>query len=49
MSFFKDKVVVITGGTEGIGKALIDALIPMGAKVSTCARNHDKIYDLQLQ
>lgn len=49
MSFFKDKVVVITGGTEGIGKALIDALIPMGAKISTCGRNHDKLYNLQLQ
>jgi short-subunit dehydrogenase len=49
MLFFKDKVVVITGGTEGIGKALIDALIPLGARVSTCGRNHDKLYNLQLQ
>lgn len=49
MSFFKDKVVVITGGSEGIGKALIDALIPQGAKVSTCGRNYDKLYNLQLQ
>ena len=49
MSFFKDKVVVITGGTEGIGKALIDALIPLGAKISTCGRNYDKLYNLQLQ
>lgn len=49
MSFFKDKVVVITGGTEGIGKALIDALIPLGAKISTCGRNHDKLYNLQFQ
>ena len=49
MSFFKDKVVVITGGTEGIGRALIDALIPLGAKISTCGRNHDKLYNLQLQ
>jgi short-subunit dehydrogenase len=49
MSFFQDKVVVITGGSDGIGKALIEALIPLGAKVATCGRNHDKIYKLQLE
>src|ERR1700761_65380 len=47
MSFFQDKVVVITGGSDGIGKALIETLIPQGAKVATCGRNHDKIYNLQ--
>ncbi len=46
--FFKNKVVVITGGSDGIGKALVDMLIPLGAKVATCARNQDKLYDLQL-
>ncbi len=46
--FFKDKVVAITGGSDGIGKALIDELLPMGAKVATCARNQDKLYDLQI-
>jgi len=46
--FFKNKVVAITGGSDGIGKALVDALIPLGAKVATCARNQEKLYDLQL-
>lgn len=46
--FFKNKVVAITGGSDGIGKALIESLLPMGAKVATCARNQDKLYDLQL-
>lgn len=49
MSFFQDKVVVITGGSDGIGKALIEALIPLGAKVATCGRSHDKLYTLQLE
>jgi NADP-dependent 3-hydroxy acid dehydrogenase YdfG len=46
--FFKNKVVAITGGSDGIGKALVDTLIFLGAKVATCGRNQDKLYDLQL-
>ena len=46
-SYYKDKVVVVTGGTEGIGKALVAALISHGAKVATCGRSHDKLYALQ--
>jgi len=45
--FYKDKVVVVTGGTDGIGKALVEKLLMLGAKVSTCARHHDKLYRLQ--
>lgn len=45
--FFKDKVVVVTGGTEGIGKALVEKLLIGGAKVATCGRNQDKLYRLQ--
>jgi short-subunit dehydrogenase len=47
--YFNDKVVAITGGSDGIGKALTEALLARGAKVATCARNHDKLYALQLQ
>jgi short-subunit dehydrogenase len=47
--FFKDKVVAITGGSDGIGRALIEALLEKGAKVATCARHQGKLYDLQLK
>ena len=46
-SYFKDKVVIVTGGTDGIGKALVDDLLQSGAKVATCGRDHDKLYRLQ--
>lgn len=46
-SFFQDKVVVVTGGTDGIGKALVEQLLQAGAKVATCGRDHDKLYRLQ--
>jgi len=46
-AYFKDKVVVVTGGTDGIGKALVDELLSMNARVATCGRNHDKLYSLQ--
>ncbi len=49
MSFFNNKVVVITGGSDGIGKALIEALIPLGARVATCGRSHDKLYTLRME
>ncbi len=45
--FFRNKVVVITGGTDGIGRALVDLLLSQGALVSTCGRNQDKLYQLQ--
>jgi short-subunit dehydrogenase len=48
-SFFQNKVVIVTGGTEGIGKALVNTLIDQGAKVATCGRNQDKLYRLQMQ
>lgn len=46
-SYFQDKVVVVTGGTDGIGKALVEQLLAAGASVATCGRDHDKLYRLQ--
>ncbi len=47
-SIFKDKVVVVTGGSDGIGKALVHEFLLLGAKVATCGRSHDKLYQLQI-
>ena len=47
MSDFNNKVVVVTGGSEGIGKALVELFLAKGAKVATCGRNYDKLYLLQ--
>jgi short-subunit dehydrogenase len=49
MSFYNNKVVIVTGGSDGIGKALIGILIEAGAKVATCGRQYDKLYALQLE
>jgi short-subunit dehydrogenase len=46
-NYFSNKVVVVTGGTDGIGNGLVDTLLAQGAKVSTCGRQHDKLYKLQ--
>src|SRR5215204_4437567 len=45
--FFHDKIVAVTGGSEGIGKCLVEFLLLKGAKVAACGRNHDKLYQLQ--
>ena len=43
MASFENKVVVITGGSDGIGKALVEQFLAMGAKVATCGRSQDKL------
>jgi short-subunit dehydrogenase len=49
MANFTGKVVIITGGSEGIGKALVQQFLALGAKVATCGRNMDKLNALSLQ
>lgn len=38
-----DKNIIVTGGSEGIGKSIVDELLSLGAKVLTCGRNEDKL------
>lgn len=43
MKDFENKVVVITGGATGIGKAMADRFGAEGAKVVICGRREDKL------
>lgn len=45
---FADQVIVITGGTSGIGEALVKQCIEQGGRVATCGRNADKLARLKL-
>ena len=46
--FFKNKTVAVTGGSDGIGKALTQLLLAAGANVATCGRNAEKLEKLKL-
>lgn len=42
-NFFENKVVLITGATSGIGKALAIDFLAKGAKVSVCSRHEESL------
>jgi len=43
MSAFQNKVIVITGGSSGIGKALANIALSQGARVAVCGRDRNKL------
>lgn len=45
MSELSDRVVVVTGGSAGIGRATVERLVSGGARVVTCARDGGRLAD----
>lgn len=46
---FTNRVIAITGGTDGIGKALVEEFLNKGASVSTCSRTAEKLEVLNIE
>ena len=46
---FTNKVIAITGGTDGIGRALVEEFLKKGAKVATCSRTLEKLDELKTE
>ena len=49
MAVFQDKVIVVTGASEGIGRALCLALAPQGPRLVMAARNEERLRTLKTQ
>src|SRR5213082_1457066 len=39
MDSYRDRVILVTGGNSGIGRAFVDRFVAEGARVFTCGRN----------
>ena len=46
---FEGKIIVITGGTDGIGKAMVAEFLGLGATVATCSRTEEKLSALKIE
>lgn len=49
MAITKDKVVVITGASSGIGEAAARKLAKAGAKIILAARREDRLKEMLIQ
>jgi NAD(P)-dependent dehydrogenase (short-subunit alcohol dehydrogenase family) len=45
----KDKDVVVTGGSRGLGLGLVEALVAHGARVTVVARETDALQSVRAQ
>ncbi|MFA7067524.1 MAG: SDR family NAD(P)-dependent oxidoreductase, partial [Acidaminococcaceae bacterium] len=46
MQQLKDKIIFVSGASNGIGRSCAEALAAAGAKLILCARSFSKIEDL---
>jgi short-subunit dehydrogenase len=49
MNSVRNKTILITGGTDGIGRELVMQYLQAGANVVTCGRNQAKILELEAE
>lgn len=49
MREFAGKVIIVTGASEGIGRALCLALAPQGCRIALAARNRDRLEELRAE
>jgi short-subunit dehydrogenase len=43
MSYWRDKVAIVTGGSAGLGRAVVERLADLGAKVAVVARGRERL------
>lgn len=48
-SYFRNKVIIISGASSGIGKALANRMLQQGAMVAVCGRNQGSLDSLQAE
>lgn len=44
---FKNKKIIVTGGSAGLGRAIVEAFLADGANVATCARHPETLDELK--